>query len=153
MRDGTTNARAIVSSIPISYGVLLDPCEWREAIEGVTSSVDSPERRLQIEVLNRAICDLAPRRLVATKAWERDDALQWVQSDDPHPFSFLTICQALGYDHEVVRERLLAMAAGEVPMPRKGSRHAESYSRAEVALAFVNKRGRPDFRSSRRAAA
>lgn len=36
------------------------------------------------------------------------EALDWVMSDDILPFSFAVCCRAIGYDHERLREAILA---------------------------------------------
>ncbi|SEJ60770.1 hypothetical protein SAMN04244579_04897, partial [Azotobacter beijerinckii] len=39
----------------------------------------------------------------------RHEAVEWVMSDEVHPFSFKVCCAALQADHEDVREGVLAI--------------------------------------------
>lgn len=39
----------------------------------------------------------------------KTEALEWVKSDDEHPFSFSVCCAAQGLDHEEIRSRVLYM--------------------------------------------
>ena len=60
----------------------------------------SPELKLVAEVLRDAIelIQHGPKSLA-----ERDDAIKWVRSDRPGPFSFRFVCQALNLDPQAVR--------------------------------------------------
>ena len=72
----------------------------------------TPERRLLAAVLEDAVriirCGPAYRR----RTWERAnayrEAIAWVSADrDAWPFCFIAVCEALGFDADSVRTRLL----------------------------------------------
>ena len=68
--------------------------------------------RLRLAVLVDAIGCLegggGPRRDIPKV---RREALRWFRSREPHPFSFPSVCDALGIDPERVRTRFLAAHA------------------------------------------
>lgn len=41
----------------------------------------------------------------------KDDALEWLLSDDTHPFSYKVCCIEFGYEHTKLREQTLALLA------------------------------------------
>jgi len=42
-------------------------------------------------------------------ALAKDEAMEWMLSDEVHPFSFKVCCNAMGLDHHEVRSRVLYM--------------------------------------------
>lgn len=64
-----------------------------------------------VEWLREYLLKLTLRQLVHPQVSElhRREAVEWVMSDDMHPFSFKVCCAALQADHEDVREGVLAI--------------------------------------------
>ena len=94
--------------------------QWLDASKGAT-----PERRLLAAVLQDAVQIIRRgpeyhehRELTDTYR----DAIAWVAADgDTWPFCFVALCEALGFDANRVRTRLLGMCddhvqAGEAPL-------------------------------------
>jgi hypothetical protein len=86
------------------------------------ASFATGERRLMLATLEDGIRTiLAGRRgRVARRKLQED--LDWLMSDDArHPFSFLTLCDALGIDPDYLRSRVLAAFgttdANRAPLP------------------------------------
>ncbi len=79
-------------------------------LHGPPASSDRPALRLMIAVLEQAIDDLRAHR-GAAELWRRQlymDAYTWTASSDrSHAFTFLNVCEALGYSPSAVRRRVL----------------------------------------------
>lgn len=43
----------------------------------------------------------------------KQDIMDWVHSDDMHPFSFIVCCKAIGLDYETLREGVINIVAQE----------------------------------------
>ncbi|MEI8357826.1 MAG: hypothetical protein WCH13_04995 [Deltaproteobacteria bacterium] len=74
---------------------------------------------LMIAVLDEAMNSLAlVRQTHNSKMRTRGlSAIRWVKSPDAsHPFSFVSICDALGLEPERIRRQILADAEREVPV-------------------------------------
>jgi len=92
------------------------------------------ERRLMLAVLIDAIRTLTKPPCVTPhlqrhRAWMRERA--WMLADDPsQPFSFVSICHALGLEEGYIRRRVLNRA-GEArgPARRYAAKAGESWSR------------------------
>ncbi len=78
----------------------------------------TPSSRLAHAILEQAIDDLAhPHRVKAFQQLAYRDAYWWVASSDvTHHFSFLNLCETLGYHADSVRAALLRSA----PVPSLG---------------------------------
>lgn len=81
---------------------------------GAPNQTGSPERRLLLAILERAILDY-----VGNDAREVAEAHEWLFDEDAIParaqFSFKWICEQLDLDHKSIAEKIRAM-------PRRGSR-------------------------------
>ena len=76
----------------------------------------SPERRLMLAVLERALLDLRSSTKGRTRRMGRlaDEAAAWFAADDEAwPCSFPRICHALGLDAAAIRSRLACWRTGE----------------------------------------
>lgn len=64
-----------------------------------------------IEWLREYLLKLTLRQILHPQVSElhRREAVEWVMSDEVHPFSFKVCCAALQADHEDVREGVLAI--------------------------------------------
>jgi hypothetical protein len=85
---------------------ILHPVQYRDIWSGSSSS---PERELAAAVLDRAATDLRIYRYARKVRHQRlyVQAYQWVASDDTTwPFTFLSVCHALGFSAAALRERL-----------------------------------------------
>jgi hypothetical protein len=80
--------------------------------------VTTPAAKLMNAVLVQAVLDL--RYQHARHSWMRKlyrEAHEWVKSDDrSYPFTFLNLCETLGYSPSAVRQSLLRVRA---PAPRE----------------------------------
>ena len=88
-------------------------------IEPVTGK--RPALRLMVAVLEQAVDDLQANRHAGDLSRRAlyIDAYTWASSSDrSHAFTFLNVCEALGYSAAAVRRRVLAEPPG--PPPRKG---------------------------------
>jgi len=86
---------------------ILHPIQYRDIWSGTGHS---PERELASAVIDRAATDLRIYRYARRARHQRlyMQAYQWVQSNDTSwAFAFLSICHALGFSPEALRERLL----------------------------------------------
>lgn len=66
-----------------------------------------PERRLMLAVLEHAVHDLRLRTVDRRSMRRFEDAADWFAADVlDHPFSFSSICLALGFDPDYLRTQL-----------------------------------------------
>ncbi|MEO8605117.1 MAG: hypothetical protein ABI629_21295 [bacterium] len=86
---------------------ILHPIQYRDIWSGTGHS---PEREMAAAVVDRAATDLRIYRYARRSRHQRlyMQAYNWVASDDMSwPFAFLSICHALGFSADALRERLL----------------------------------------------
>ena len=100
------------------------PAQWSYGRR--TDSLQSPEKRLMLAVLEDAVASLARNAAEQTEG-ERDAVAEvegWCASEDRSwPFSFTNICEALGFDPSCVRSALGRLKAAT---PDAG-KHDRSY--------------------------
>lgn len=81
----------------------------------------TPSARLMNAVLEQAADDVMKLAHAAPREREKYlDALRWTTDvDTSHPFSFVNLCEALGYSATALRTRLLAAYVPVAPARRR----------------------------------
>lgn len=80
-----------------------DPFDIYEAKSIGSPSYESPERRLAMAVLIRAVRDVR-----SEDVYEQEDASQWfLSATREHPYSFVCLCEGLGYNPDWVRKKVM----------------------------------------------
>ena len=72
----------------------------------------SPERQLILSVLEQAVYDLGKFRFAKMARDQRHylEAYRWVASNDrTWPYSFINVCETLGFSQDSLREELLGV--------------------------------------------
>lgn len=96
-----------------------DPADLGRYLSTVRTNYRAPERLLQLAVLQRAIDDV--RNLGdepnSNPAQALSDAAAWMLRDDDGVMAFVSICDALGIDPDVVRDALGVRELVEDPVP------------------------------------
>jgi hypothetical protein len=87
----------------------LTPSQWNDLYAHRPQHLDPGVVRLMARLLEDALgCILRGETAKSKQARElAHEARLWVASRSPRPFSFDTVCEALGMDPHVARERIL----------------------------------------------
>lgn len=96
-------------------------------VVGIPNMTGSPERRLLLAILERAILDY-----VGNDEREVEQAREWLFGSDSstHHFSFSWVCEQLDLDAHRISQKIKAM-------PRRGSRKIAPWYFAKAELAAV----------------
>ena len=102
-----------VADITLADDGLL-PSQWIDRLRGTSRT---PEQRLLLAILADVIQLLRGPTGMRVRVHARQEALAWVRGDgepNPHKLSFADVCEGLGIDAQLLRERLSAAAVGPV---------------------------------------
>lgn len=91
-----------------------------EACSHRSDSLQVPEKRLMLAVLEDAVAILSRGSAVrgAGTRLAVDEVRRWYASEDRRwPFSFVNICEALGFDPSGMRAALARLPSGNSPAP------------------------------------